>query len=175
MGPGWDGEQPQSIFHGPTPIRHSGHHHLLHPAHARLHDFWDGESGKPLSFYIHSALVFDFLTIFLLPPQVIIGIRNPIRQCAQLFYQLEATKIMRAYIAHDRGGNEELRARLEVVEGETVVAHKLADEGVGLLRNVEKGNEVAELESRRLDEERGVMEAIKKKVDEKAEQLRQEL
>ncbi|KAL6323299.1 hypothetical protein AAG906_029306 [Vitis piasezkii] len=92
--------------------------------------------------------------------------------CAQLFYQLEATKTMRAYIAHDMGGNEELRTRLEVVEGEAVVAQKLADEGVGLLRNVEKGNEVAEVESRRLDEERGVMEASKKKAEEKAEQLR---
>ena len=82
---------------------------------------------------------------------------------------------MRAYIAHDMGDNEELRTRLEVVEGEAVVAQKLADEGVGLLRNVEKGNEVAEVESRRLDEERGVMEASKKKAEEKAEQLRQEL
>ena len=82
---------------------------------------------------------------------------------------------MRAYIAHDMGGNEELCTRLEVVEGEAVVAQKLADEGVGLLRNVEKGNEVAEVESRRLDEERGVMKASKKKAEEKAEQLRQEL
>ncbi|RVW19591.1 hypothetical protein CK203_115948 [Vitis vinifera] len=51
--------------------------------------------------------------------------------CAQLFYQLEATKTMRAYIAHDMGGNEELCTRLEVVEGEAVVARNLLMKGSG--------------------------------------------
>lgn len=40
-------------------------------SHARLHEFRDDKSGKLFSSFIHSTLVFDFLTIFLLPSQVI--------------------------------------------------------------------------------------------------------
>ena len=56
-----------------------------------------------------------------------------------------------------------------MVEGE------LVDEGVGLLRKAEEGNEATEVEARRLAEEKEVLEADKRKAKEEAERLRQEL
>lgn len=82
---------------------------------------------------------------------------------------------MKTYISHNMDDNEELCARLEIVKGEATVARKLAGEGVGLMRKVEKEKEAAEAEAHRLAEEREVMEARKKKVKEEARWLRQEL
>lgn len=96
-------------------------------------------------------------------------VRNLIRQRAQLFKRLKVAETMRAYIAHNMNGNEELQAKLKVVEGE------LVDEGVGLLRKAEEGNEATEVEARRLAEEKEVLEADKRKAKEEAERLRQEL
>lgn len=45
---------------------------------------------------------------------------NLIRQRAQLFKRLKVAETMRAYIAHNMNDNEELQAKLKVVEGELV-------------------------------------------------------
>ena len=60
---------------------------------------------------------------------------------------MEAVETMKAYISHNMDDNEELCARLEIVKGEATVARKLAGEGVGLMRKVEKEKEVAEAEA----------------------------
>ena len=116
---------------------------------AGLHDFRDGESGKLLPFFVHSALVFGFLIIFLVPSQVIAEVWNLMQQWAQLFYRLEAVETMKAYISHNMDDNDELSAKLETVKGEATVARKLAGEGVGLMRKVEKEKEEAEAEAHR--------------------------
>ncbi|RVW86643.1 hypothetical protein CK203_039786 [Vitis vinifera] len=46
-------------------------------------------------------------------PTVIAGVRNLMRQRVQLFYRLETVKTMRAYIAYNMDGNEDLLASLE--------------------------------------------------------------
>lgn len=66
-------------------------------------------------------------------------IRNLIRERALLFKWLEATKTMRTYIAHNMDESEELCSKLKSMESELVVAWKVADEGVGLLKKAEKG------------------------------------
>ena len=60
---------------------------------------------------------------------------------------------MRVYIAHNMDDSEEHRAKLKSVEDEFAVARKVVDEGVKLLRKIEKGKETAKAESRRLTEE----------------------
>lgn len=56
---------------------------------------------------------------------------------------------MKAYISHNMDDNDELSAKLETVKGEATVARKLAGEGVGLMRKVEKEKEEAEAEAHR--------------------------
>lgn len=70
---------------------------------------------------------------------MVAGICNLIRERALLFKWLEATKTMRAYIAHNMDESEELCSKLKSMESELVVAWKVADEGVGLLKKAEKG------------------------------------
>lgn len=67
------------------------------------------------------------------------GIRNLIREHALLFKWLEAAKTMRAYIAHNMDESEELSSKLKSMESELVIAWKVADEGVGLLKKAEEG------------------------------------
>ena len=62
-----------------------------------------------------------------------------------------------------------------MTESETVVAQKLAEERAGLLRKVEKKKKTIEAKTQWLVEERETMETGKKKAEEKAEQLKQEL
>lgn len=78
---------------------------------------------------------------------------------------------MRVYIAHNMDRSEELKAKLEAVEGKLADAQKTTDEGARLLWKAEEETEVAKAEARQLAEERELMEAGKKK----AEWLRQEL
>ena len=92
-----------------------------------------------------------------------------------LFYRLEAIETMRAYIAHNMDGSEDLHARLKTIESKVIVALKLAKKGASLLRKAEKEKEAAQVEARWLAEKKEVMEAGKKKVEEEAERLRQEL
>lgn len=68
-----------------------------------------------------------------------------------------------------------LQARLEVAKGELIIAQKVVDEGVGLLRKVKEENEAIEAKAHQLMEEREMMEANKKKVEKEVERLRQEL
>ena len=82
---------------------------------------------------------------------------------------------MRAYIAHNMDGSEDLRARLKTIESKVVAARKLAKERASLLRKTEEEKETAQVEARRLAEEKEAMEAGKKKTEEEAERLRQEL
>lgn len=91
------------------------------------------------------------------------------RQRTLLFKRLEVVETMRAYIAHKIDDNEELPAKMEMVEGKLVVTRQIIDEEVGLLRKAEEGKEVAEAEARRLAEEKKVMEAKHKKADEENE------
>lgn len=48
------------------------------------------------------------------------------------------------YIGHNIDDSEELRAKLETVEGELATAHKQTEEGVGLLRKANEGKEATE-------------------------------
>lgn len=80
-------------------------------AHARLHEFRDDKSGKSFSSFIHSTLVFDFLTIFLLPSQVIAEVPKS-----------NVAKAIRIYIAHNMDDSEELWVRLETLGGKVVAA-----------------------------------------------------
>lgn len=50
---------------------------------------------------------------------------------------------MRAYAAHNMDKNEDLLTSLETVKSESVVARKLAKEGVSLLRKVGEENEAS--------------------------------
>ena len=92
-----------------------------------------------------------------------------------LFYWLEAIETMRAYIAHNMDGSEDLHARLKMIESKVVVARKLAKKGASLLRKAEEENEAAQAEACRLAEKKKTMEAGKKKAEEEAKWLRQEL
>lgn len=82
---------------------------------------------------------------------------------------------MRAYIAHNMDNSEDLRTRLETAESEVTAARKLTKKRVGLLRRAEKEKKIAQVEARWLAEEKEAMKASKKKVEEEAKQLRQEL
>lgn len=148
---------------------------VSHPVHEQLQDFRDDRSGKSFPSSIDFVLVFNFLLTFLLPSQVVAGVRNLMRQNAQLFKLLEAAKTMRAYIAHNMDGNEELRVGLEAADGELAVAQKVIDEGVKLLKKTENVKETVKAEARRLVKERDGMETDKKKVEKEVEWLRQEL
>lgn len=46
---------------------------------------------------------------------------------------------MRAYIAHNMVGSEELYFKLKSVEGKLATTRKVVDEGVRLLRKIEEG------------------------------------
>ena len=63
---GLDGfrERPQPIFCNPSFIQHFRLRRLPHLANAVLHSYRDNGSGKPLSSYIHGALVFCPLNNF---------------------------------------------------------------------------------------------------------------
>ena len=54
---------------------------------------------------------------------------------------------MRAYVAQNVDGNEDLFANLEMAKSEVIAAHVLAEEGVGMLRKAEKKNEVSQAEA----------------------------
>ena len=75
---------------------------------------------------------------------------------------------MRAYIAHNMDGSEDLHARLKMIESKVVVARKLAKKGASLLRKAEEENEAAQAEACRLAEKKKTMEAGKKKAEEEA-------
>lgn len=79
---------------------------------------------------------------------------------------------MRAYIAHNMDGREELRVGLEAVDGELAIAQKIVDEGVKLLKKTKKVKEAVEAEARRLVKERDEMETDKRKVKKEVEWLR---
>lgn len=79
---------------------------------------------------------------------------------------------MRAYIAHNMDGREELRVGLEAVDGELAIAQKIVDEGVKLLKKTKKVKEAIEAEARRQVNERDRMETDKRKVEKEVEWLR---
>lgn len=62
-----------------------------------------------------------------------------------------------------------------MAKGELIIAQKVVDEGVGLLRKVKEEKEAIEAKAHQLMEEREMMEASKKKVEKEVERLRQEL
>lgn len=128
-----------------------------------------------LPFTAYFTLVFSFSTISLLPLQVIAGVWNLIRQRTQFFYRLKVAETMRAFMAHNMDGSDDLRARLETKKSEVVATRKLVEEGIGLLRRAEEENEAAQAETCWLAEEKEEMEVGKKNTEEEAGQLRQEL
>lgn len=97
------------------------------------------------------------------------------QQHTHIFYQLETTETMRAFIAHNMDGSEDLLASLETTKSETAIAWKLAKEGVDLLRKAKEEKKVVQAKARRLAEEKEVMAVDKKKVEKKVAQLRQKL
>ena len=82
---------------------------------------------------------------------------------------------MRAYIAHNMDGSEDLRTRLETIESKVVATWKLAKKRASLLRKAKEEKEAAQDEACRLAKKKKAMEAGKKKAEEEAERLRQEL
>ena len=52
---------------------------------------------------------------------------------------------MRAYVAHNMDGNEDLFANLEMTKNEVIAARKLAEEGVGPLRKTKEEKDVAQV------------------------------
>ena len=111
----------------------------------------------PLAFMLPQS--FDSLTTFLLPSQVVVGVWNLMQRRALLFKWLEVVETMRAYIAHNMDGSEELRAKLKSVEGELAAARKIIDKGARLLRNTKNGRKTTKAKARRLAEEKKAMEA----------------
>ena len=99
-------------------------------------------------FFAYFALVFGFSTTSLLALQVVTGVRNLMQERTHLFYRLEAIETMRAYIAHNMDGSEDLHARLKTIESKVIVALKLAKKGASLLRKAEKEKETAQVEAR---------------------------
>lgn len=79
---------------------------------------------------------------------------------------------MRAYIAHNIDGNEELLADSEKAKSEVVAAHKLAEECISQLRKAKKENETSQAEALDLAEEKKVMAAKKENIEEEATRLR---
>lgn len=79
---------------------------------------------------------------------------------------------MRAYIAHNMDGREELRVGLEAVDDELAIAQKIVDEGVKLLKKTKNVKEAIEAEARRQVKERDMMETDKWKVEKEVEWLR---
>lgn len=79
---------------------------------------------------------------------------------------------MRAYIAHNMDGREELRVGLEAVDDELAIAQKIVDEGVKLLKKTKNVKEAIEVEARRQVKERDRMETDKRKVEKEVEWLR---
>lgn len=82
---------------------------------------------------------------------------------------------MKAYIAYNMDGNEELQVGLETTRSEATVARKLAEEGAYLLMKANEEKKVSQAKARRLVEEKVVMAAKKKKVEEEIVRLRREL
>lgn len=74
---------------------------------------------------------------------MVVGVRNLLQQQAHVFQQLEAVETMKIYIAHNIDGNEDLLASLEIAKSKVVVAHKLVEESVCLLKKGEKKNETS--------------------------------
>ena len=65
------------------------------------------------------------------------------QQHTHLFHRLEAVESMKAYVAHNMDGNEDLLASLETTKSEVAAAQKLAEEGVGLLKKIEEVKETS--------------------------------
>ena len=102
-------------------------------------------------------------------------VRILIRQRAHIFQQLEVTKTMRAYIAHNMDENEDLFASLETEKSEATATRKLAEESVSLLKKVKDEKEVSQAEAYWLVEEKTVIAAKNEKAKEEVVQLRREL
>ena len=65
---------------------------------------------------------------------MIARVRNLIWKHTHFFHQLKAAETIRAYVAHNMDGNENLLTSLEMTKSESATARKLAKEGVSLLR-----------------------------------------
>ena len=74
---------------------------------------------------------------------MIAGVRNLMQQHTHLFHRLEAVESMKAYVAHNMDGNEDLLASLKTTKSEAAAAQKLAEEGVGLLKKIEEEKETS--------------------------------
>ena len=91
---------------------------------------------------------------------------------SSLFPSVEATETMRAYVAHNMNGNEDLITSLKMVNNEVVAARKLDEEGVCLLRKAKENKEASQTKTHRLAKEKQVMATEKKKVEEEVARLR---
>lgn len=69
------------------------------------------------------------------------------QQHAHIFHRQEAAETMRAYVAHNMDENEDLLASLETMRSKVAATQKFSEEGVDLLRMIEKENEVTQAEA----------------------------
>ena len=82
------------------------------------------------------CLSFSFYNDFSIAPQVVDEVQNLMRQRTHIFHRLETTETMRAHVAHNMDGNEDVLANLKTMKSEVVVAQELAKEGVNFPRKV---------------------------------------
>ena len=82
------------------------------------------------------CLSFSFYNDFSIAPQVVDEVQNLMRQRTHIFHRLETTETMRAYVAHNMDGNEDVLANLKTMKSEVVAAQELAKEGVNFSRKV---------------------------------------
>lgn len=79
-----------------------------------------------------------------------------------LHKRLEVAEGMRAFISHRMSHAEELRVKLEQVEGELAAAQKVAAEGVEALRRAEEERDALQMEDERLRKESEEAERLRK-------------
>ena len=100
------------------------------------------------------------------------SVRNLIWKRVMLFKRLEASKTMRAYVAHHMDDSEDLWSKLKLAESELAAARKVADKGAGLLKKSEEVRKAVEAKARRLKKEEEVMDAKCKMAEQETERLR---
>ena len=107
--------------------------------------------------------------------QVVIAIRNLMRQWALLFKWLEVEETMRGFFTQQLDSNEELHTQLKRAENDPVAAQKAITDRGKLLKEIEEEREVVKAEVCQMREEMETTEAKCKNVEQEKDQLKKEL
>ena len=98
-----------------------------------------------------------------------------IHTCEQLFKRLEVAEAIRAFIFHHSSGVEELRSRLEKVEGELAAAQKAVTDGAEQLSRAEEEKGVIQAEADMLKKEKEALADQVNRVKQENLQLKREM